>query len=96
MPFPLSYFLFFHFFKENDHLHIVLTNVNKFSVHLNFLPAAAGTCSCRIVKSEEKKIHLPPPGVQESWGLPQCDVFFPSYLKENHKNTRVRFCDYCD
>lgn len=44
----------------------------------------------------EENWYLPPPGMQESWGLPQCDVFFPSYLKQNDKNRGVHSCDHCD
>lgn len=97
--FPVSYICAFSSILFSIHLFLYkkMTIPHSFNnVHLSFLPAAAETCNCCILKIKGKKFHLPPPGVQESWGLPQCDVFFPSYLKQNHKNTHVHFCDYCE
>lgn len=90
-----SDFLFFHSLTRKWLL--CSSSCPFYSVHLNFLPPAAGTGNQHILKIKgDENLYLPPPGMQESWGLPQCDVFFPSYLKQINKNRGVHFCDCCD
>lgn len=72
VPFPLSYFLFIHsFIRKRPPPH----SFNN--VHLSFLPAAAGTCNCCILKIRGKRISLTTTRSARILAAPPVWCFFP-------------------
>lgn len=96
VSFSVSNFLWFYSLTRECFLILTLS----FLLHCS--PEFLASSSWKRPSTYSKKIrgkenwYLPPPGMQESWGLPQCDVFFPSYLKRNDKNRGVHSRDHCD